>query len=438
MRSGGVVMVTLVAMAGADAARPALAASQTVDTVGASAAVNAFRANCRAVGEALWGASLCGPQVLVHAPTRAALASQPDPDGAFLPVIELYAGRLPDGLPVANTAMEWGADRWSMVLLPLPEDRRASYALLAHEAFHRAQPQLGFELTDPASPHLDEREGRVWLRLELRALARALETTGEVAIHAALDGLRFRAYRHRLYPGSDSLESELERNEGLAEYTGHRYASMLLGDDPGWTALGIRDFESRDSYVRSFAYATGPGLGLLLDRYHPGWRRAVHQRGLADLLAEALSGAPITEIDGAAVLARAQEYGHAAVDAEEAERAARLAARLAEIRSRLIDGPTLLLRQSNLGATFDPNAMVPIPGAGTYYPTGSFTAAWGRLEVHEGGALVSPDWTTLRLPAADLRIEADGIHGHGWMLQLADGWSPREVGDGWELVGPED
>lgn len=117
---------------------------------------------------------------------------------------------------------------------------------------------------------------------------------------------------------------------------------------------------------------------------------------------------------------------------EEAERANRLAARLADIRARLVDGPVLLLEQSNLNAMFNPNELVPMAGAGTYYPTGSFRAEWGSVEVREGGALVSPDWAELRLPATGLRVEGRTVHGPGWTLELADGWSVRPRAGGWE------
>jgi hypothetical protein len=423
-------LVKLVVLLGTVA--PAPTRAQAVDTMTASAALSAFDANCRAVGEALWGRSLCGPHVLVHAPTRAALTSRPPPVGSFAPVAGVYAGRLPAGLPTANTAIDWDGERWAMVLLPLPADRRARYALLAHEAFHRVQPELGFDLVDPAAAHLDQEEGRVWLRMELRALARALETTGPPSILAARDAVLFRAHRHGLYPGADTLEAALELNEGLAEYSGVRFAAMLLGDDPSAASRSTLDFETRPSYVRSFAYATGPAMGLLLDRLDPGWRLQVRERGLATLLADAVvADGPVPDL-----YSRAAAYAHDAVAAEEAERATRLAARLADIRSRLVDDPALLLRQSGLNAAFNPNELVPVPGEGTYYPTGSFQAAWGRVEVREGGALVSPDWGTVRLPADGLRVEGSRVHGPGWTLELAEGWSVRRRQDdpGWELT----
>lgn len=76
---------------------------------------------------------------------------------------------------------------------------------------------------------------------------------------------------------------------------------------------------------------------------------------------------------------------------------------------------------------FNPGALVPFPPYGTYYPTGTFSANWGKLEVGSGGALVAPDNRSLRVTApADL--EARPIRGAGWVLRIAPGWTIRPSG----------
>ena len=55
--------------------------------------------------------------------------------------------------------------------LPTPRHRRE---FMLHELFHRIQPDLGLITLSGQNAHLDTVEGRVWLRLEWRALARAL------------------------------------------------------------------------------------------------------------------------------------------------------------------------------------------------------------------------------------------------------------------------
>lgn len=411
------------------------AASQAVDTAAALRTLTAFAETCEEQGRAIWGHPLCGPVVLVHPSTRAAIASDPDPDGRFTENAGRWFGTLPADLQTANTAVTWGGDRWTMVLLPLPASEFDRVSLLAHEAFHRVQPELGLSAKDALNPHLDDEQGRLWLRMELRALAVALgaPTEGD-AREAVGDALAFRAHRHRLFPGADTLESLLERHEGLAEYTGVVYASRLLGGGAARVIAALAAFENRPSFARSFAYASGPALGLLLDRYGPGWHAEAATAALPRMLAVAV-GREGRVADEDEVVDRARAYGHAQVAAAEAERAEARAARLAEIRRRLIEDPTLVLRQTDLRASFDPSELIPLDGDGTYYPTGTFQAAWGRLEVTRG-ALVAPDWRTVRISAEGVGIEPDGraLSGDGWRLELAPGWAVVEESGGLRVV----
>lgn len=87
-------------------------------------------------------------------------------------------------------------------------------------------------------------------------------------------------------------------------------------------------------------------------------------------------------------------------------------------------------------ATFDPGALVPVPGEGMYHASGTFEAEWGRVVVESGGALVSEDWRMLRLPAHGVEIDpaSSVAQGPGWRLQLADGWELVRTYEVWEAV----
>src|SRR5690606_12154716 len=123
------------------------------------------------------------------------------------------------------------------------------------------------------NPHLDEPEGRILLRLEHRALASALSLDGAAADSALRDAMPFRVARHARYPGADTLETALEIQEGIAEYTGTVVALRRTGGGPGPMLSSMEAFEDRPTYVRSLGYGTGPAFGLLLDRHAPGWQR---------------------------------------------------------------------------------------------------------------------------------------------------------------------
>lgn len=396
--------------AGAAAARSGEAVPLT--PAAASAIFSDFDRLCRIEGGRTWGTSLCGPLLLVAPSTRAAIANRPDDGGVLRPSGSVFVGRLPDTVAVANTAVEWQGLRWTQVLWPVPADPVEQRVLLAHEAFHRIQPALGFAVREGANAHLDSADGRLWLQLELRALAAALAGASDWR-KAAGDALLFRAERRRLAPSAAAGEDALELNEGVAEYTG-----VLVGGGAGAARLAIERLAgapARPSFVRSFAYATGPAYGLLLDRSLPGWRDRV-RRGetLGALLAEAVGGRH------AAVVTRASAYGYAELRAAEARRAEEQARRTAELRARLVDGSTLVLPLRQMSIEFDPNRVFTLAGAGSVYSGLRVRDVWGTLSV-AGEGLLAPDWTSVRLEGP-ARLVGQAVEGPGWSLKLAPGW----------------
>jgi len=373
---------------------------------------------------ALWGRELLGPLLFADPRTRAVVANQPDEAGRLVERDGLFVGTLPPEVGLANTALEWAGVRWTMVMWPLPADRCSRVTLLLHEAFHRVQPTLPHAGGSELAAHLEQEDGRVWLRLELRALALALRTRDEAQREAIADALLFRARRQALWPDARTLEAALERNEGLAEYTGLALCGASPETRTERAAQRLLVDERAESFVRSFAYASGPAYGLLLDVRAPDWRTRVGaQSELASLLAEALAWTAPAEL-AAAAEQRAEAHGGSAVRAEERARAVARAEREAALRARYVEGPVLVLP---LGArmqyTFDPNDVAAFDGLGTLYGSLSISDHWGVLTV-TGGALVERDargaMSAVRVPLAPGGSGAP-LAGPGWTLALAAG-----------------
>jgi hypothetical protein len=392
---------------------------------------------CRAEAGRLWGESLCGAMLLVDSASRFAVANQPDAEAALTARDQVYVGTLPAGASMANTAFEWSGVRWSEIVWPgIPDDPLARRILFLHESFHRVQPRLGPQIFETDNDHLASADGRRLLRLEWRALAAALAGTGTVRTRAVADALAFRAARRRQFPAAAAAERALEANEGLAEYTARRIAGATDDERRELARANLIATEAKPSYVRSFAYGSGPAYGMLLDQAGADWhRRALAGDDLGDLLARALRVAPPTAADE--VRRREAAYGGDAVRREETEREAARQQRVAELRAHLIDGPTLVLPAVKLRINFNPNELEPLGDAGTAYPTLRASAAWGELVVASGGALLAPDWSKVIVPAPS-DPAGRPLRGEGWELQLAPGWSidrgPR-TGD-WVLRGP--
>jgi hypothetical protein len=410
---------------------PATGRTQQLDTATALSALRDARASCEADAGALWKRSLCGPIALVDRQTRLVIANDTVAGRRYVKIGDAYLTTLPQSQYIANTSFPWGERTWTMVALPLPRDRFARVALVMHESFHREQEALGLRQPDALNNQLDMRPGRTWLRLEYRALARALESLPgqKTARHHVESALIFRAQRRSLYPGSDSLESTLEIQEGLPEYTGQRLAMQLTGEDYARVARYVRDYETTPTFVRAFAYGTGPAIGVLLDSFAPGWRDAVRtNRDLSGLLAQAIHFQRPRDV-AAAARARAQEYGWDEVDRTEAARDSARMPAMREYRSRLADGPVITFRQTmaSLAWSYDPTELIGFDLSSTVYPSGNFSAPWGKLTIERGGVLVKNDFSaiTVGAPASLGASQSGEIKGEGWTLVLNPGWSLR-------------
>src|ERR1041384_5471850 len=73
---------------------------------------------------------------------REVIANQADLEGKLAASQGVWSGKLPAEIAVANTAIEWGGVRWTMVIWQPPADVRELAQLLTHECYHRIQPAL--------------------------------------------------------------------------------------------------------------------------------------------------------------------------------------------------------------------------------------------------------------------------------------------------------
>ena len=399
-------------------AAPLAAQTTAIDTASAMAAIQEFRVAC-ASADRLWALPLCGPIALVDGPTRTAFLSHAPKTGAFSAHSGAWVGRWPDALAISNTSVVWDGDAWAVVRIPLPRSPAGRAALLNHERFHAIQRDIGITETDALNAHLDERHGRTWLRLELAALAHALTSHDTSALRHTRNALWMRMKRHSLYPGADTLERMLEMAEGVAEYTGRYAASKATGLGPLDVVDRMRGVLTDRSLVRSFAYATGPALGLLLDRFDTTWRgRLITTRNPWTMLRDVVKPGALPGDEHLRSIAEA--YGFAQIDNEEMTREAERQRTLAQFIEKLVDGPVIEV-PGIVNRAFDPTTLTPLGSHGTVYPLGAFSGDWGRVSIQTGIGLLAPDNTMLRLERPDV---TDGlrIEGRGWVLQLNEGW----------------
>src|SRR5437763_11600225 len=215
------------------------------------------QALCERDGGRLWGVSICAPMVIGDARTQTFATSQPPPDAPRPRLIGILNG------PIQWGDTMWAALSWDLVASQTPGVRHENNFL--HESFHIVQMRLGLSVDMHANEHLDSVEGRYWLRLEWRALARALRESGEARAVAIREALAFRQARHARFPDMVENERALDINEGLASYTGIVLSAQSDADATAGVLDGLHAAEDGESFVRTFAYASGPASGLLLD-----------------------------------------------------------------------------------------------------------------------------------------------------------------------------
>lgn len=376
-------------------------------------------------GVKLWNKDLYGSILLVNPTTREIYSNEPDAQKSLKKQGSIYIGKLPDSINIANTSMLWNGKTWAMIMLPLPEDKYARINLLAHELFHTVQASLGFIQNNKESAHLDQKGGRIYLRLELEALKKAALSDSKKGQKEHLtNAFIFRKYRNTLFPGSAAIENQLELNEGLAEYTGLMISGRNKEKANQHFLNETNAFLKNPTYVRSFAYNTTPVYGYLLsfkDRY---WNQKIKKD--TDLTDFFIKDFEIIIPDDlkSAVEKILNNYNAAFILSEEKAREEKIKKQIAEYKSKFIEQPHFELKFEKMNVSFDPRNIIPIEDKGTVYPNIRVTDNWGILEVKDG-ALMSPNWDKISISYPS-KINGQNIEGNGWTLQLTGNYTIKK------------
>jgi len=369
----------------------------------------------------LWDESLYRPILLVDPKTRQVFANEPDTAGILKQSGMFFYGTLPDQINIANTSVNFSGKRWAMIMLPLPQNKKDRINLLAHELFHTVQPSLGFALYNPENNHLDQKDGRVYLRLELEALKKAVQSASEKELQQHVtNALTFRKYRHLLYKGSDTTENLLEINEGIAEFTGAIISGRTEKEAKEHFVTEINSFLMNPTFVRSFAYQTIPVYGYLLYGKNRNWNREITVKtDLTNYFIKAFHINIPADLKGT-IESLSDSYNGKTILQEETARDEKTKKLIAGYQLKFIEQPHFEIKFKKMNVSFDPRNIVPIANKGTVYPNIRVTDLWGILTV-ENGALMSANWDKISI-TNPTKTEGKKIIGDGWVLELTDGY----------------
>ncbi|MEI6884350.1 MAG: hypothetical protein WCO02_07675 [Bacteroidota bacterium] len=376
-----------------------------------------------------WGLSLDGPIFCIDPPSREFLSNCQSAHNRLRPQGDLFFGILPAGTSSANSTLNFDGENWTMVMWPLPEDYNKRIDLMVHESFHRIQKYLGFKMGNPMVSCLDKKDGRIWFRLEVNALYKAVLSHDDEMLKALKHALYFRYRRFIEYPDPGKSEIMLETSEGLAQYTGyhmayHQNAELQSGYFKDLMVL----FANTPSLLRSSAYYTGPGYGELFDRLNPGWNRKLIDSADFFALGMKLCGISPQTLSAMNEKDFREEYGYTGILKEETLRQDANDKRVQEYREKFLGKNVFNIRFKEMNIGFNPGNLVNLDDTGTVYPNCNVSDYFGTLTVTKG-ALMFNDWKSMNI-TPPLSVSDTVVSGDGWNIRLKPGWVVRKNAEG--------
>ena len=384
-----------------------------------------FQSICNRDNGKLWGISLYGPMLIADPKTHFVVANECDKNDKLKPSGNLFMGKLPVKEGIANSFTRWSGKLWTMVMWPLYEDKYERARLMIHESFHRIQDEIGFPHFNSSSDHLDTYEGRIWLQLEFRALIKALSSKGDERYHAIKDALVFRTHRRNLFTNAASLESRLEMNEGLAEYTGIKLCGIPDSELCSYVVKKFELMKGWKTFIRTFPYLSGPAYCILLDESGTSWRRNLKPSDDLGKLIQKAYSIKIPEALKLEAESRSHNYDFETLQKLEIKHKQELERLTVKYQERFIEGPVLIIpthmAEGFFNITFKPDNLHPLGNQGIVYDTMRASSSWGILNVFDG-ALLTPSWEKVYVPAP-IDSNTRPLSGEGWELTLNENWT---------------
>jgi len=403
-------------------ARKALAYFRVIDSI------------CEADKGTLWGINLTGPVVFVDRPTRKMFANKPDNEGQLKLKEDVYQGTFPRERLIENSAVEIGGKTFAMVPLPPHEDEYRIKTSAINALFHCLQKNLGVTHERIAIRSMDERFARIWLKLEFRALKKALEAENPDPVSHIRDAIIFRGARRELYPLSVKEENRVEIYEGLSLFT-----SILLCSKSQEEARH-RFYENLDIVYKfpSFSRAYGSIIGstytylLYSDGYDVKPLLKSDTADLGDIVIKHFNlQVPAIYRDVAGSLALVYDVDN--IYKEEEQRMNEIRERIRRQLSRFTEKPIVTIELESPYFDFEPEDIRSLDTLGTIYNSIRIADNWGKLTVEKGGCLVSYNLKYVRLPAKNLKESKNHYYGDGWHIILNNNWKIVRVDDNYVL-----
>ena len=370
----------------------------------------------------LWGQNLYGPIMFVERVTRRIVANQHDNEGLLKSKEGVYAGVYPKELILSNAPVKFGGLQFAMVPLPEEEVDYRIKTRAIHSLFHRFQENEGVNPPIFNTINMDEKEARLWIKLEWKALRKAINAQGDERQLAIRDALIFRGSNRELYHKYAADENRFETFEGLATFT----YTLLCTNSP--EEFKSRLFENLDriyamqSYARSYGIIHGAlYASLLYDKGYDLKKINTDNFDLGNAVKE-LYHIVLPSICRDVAGSLAVNYEIEAINKEEEKRDADIKESIHRQISTFTEKPVVFLELESPYFDFEPEDIHPLDTLGTLYNSIRVSDNWGKLTVDKGGCLVSNNLKFIRITAKTFKADKNHISGEGWHLILNNDW----------------
>ncbi len=377
----------------------------------------------------LWGHNLYGPIIYVERTTRRIVANSPDKENLLKGKDGIYNGIYPKELIVSNAPVVFGSAPFAMAPLPPEEEEYRIKSRAIHSLYHSFQMSKGIAPATFNVPVMDEKQARLWLKLELKALKKAILSENEERQLAIRDALIFRGSNREFYSKYATEENRFETYEGLATFT---YTLLCTNSQQEFRKRIFENLErlySMPSYARSYGFTYGALYATLM--YEKGFDFRTITTDNVDLgkTVQQLYNIELPEICRDVAGSLAINYDIDAINKEEEARLAEINKRIHGLVSTFTEKPVVFLELESPYFDFEPENVHPLDTLGTLYSAMRISDNWGKLTVDEGGCLVSNNFKYLRITAKGLKEEKNRLSGEGWHLILNDNWELVPVED---------
>jgi len=371
----------------------------------------------------LWGKNLYGPIMFVDRATRTIMANQPDKDGILKEKDGIYTGIYPGERIINNNAITFGGTLFALSPLPVEEDEYRIKSRAIHSLFHRFQENSGYTSLPYNTSNMDEKNARLWVKLEWKALQKAINSAGEEQKRAIRDALVFRGSNRELYPEFADDEARFENSEGLATFT----YILFSTDSP--EEYNRRLFEYLDriysvqSYARSYGFIHGALYATLM--YMRGYDFSTISSAETDLgnIVKDLYKIDLPVICRDVAGSLAVNYNIENIYKEEEKRELEIKERYQREVGIFTEKPVVFLELESPYFDFEPEDIQSLDTLGILYRTIRISDNWGKLTVDKGGCLISNSLKYLRITAKGVKEEKNRISGDGWHLILNNEWT---------------